>query len=106
MWIPRERYDVLIRAEAAADYLRLRVNELSEECGVLRFSLTGQPQRVTQIAKVAPAPRTGSQIGNKPFTPPNQFTDPSGGTVDFEDMGDASARAEGIEVDDEGRVKL
>src|SRR3990167_7775099 len=102
MWVQRERYDGLIRAEAAADYLRLRVNQLEQELAQLRFQTTGQPQLLTQIAK------TPARVGNKPFVPPNTVSDPRDpvGPADFEDMGDKAALAEGVEVDADGRVRL
>jgi len=102
MWVQRERYDGLIRAEATADYLHLRVNQLEQELATLRFQFTGRPQLLTQIAK------TPARVGNKPVVLSNAVSDTRDpvGPADFEDMGDKAALSEGVEVDADGRVRL
>jgi len=99
MWIPKDRFESLVKAEAQAEMLVARVNQLEHELATARFQLTGQPQMVTKLARAV----------GKPFVPPGAVANPqdSGlGPQDFEDMGDAEARIQGVNVDEDGRVKL
>lgn len=109
MFIRRARYDTLIRAEATADYLRVRVNQLEHEIATLRYKVTGEPQLAVHFDRDVPAaqtPKTPRQIGGTPFRPPNARPSFAADHTDFEDMGDDAARVEGVDVDSDGRVKL
>lgn len=95
MFIKRDRYDVLVRAEERAEMLRIRVNQLEQENAELRFAVTGRPQRAMHIEKPAASLALGTGKSNK--TPGQQVLDSiEGGLEIFEDLGDAGAIAEGV----------
>lgn len=97
MWINRKRYDELVRAEARAELLVARVNQLEHEKADAVFQLTGKPQRAMEL-KIA-----ATRLKPKH---PAALDDMDSGVVDFNDMGDAAAKVEGLAFDEDGRVQF
>jgi hypothetical protein len=102
MWINRERYEELVRAEERAEMLRIRVNQLEQENAELRFAVSGRPQRALHLDKPV---GVGTSRGKRNKLP-GEITIESieQGLKLFDDMGDDEARAEGLETDGEGRL--
>ncbi len=78
------------RAEAGADWLRTRVNQVEREAAALRADATGKPQVVPRVDRVAN---------------PNVVDDYREAVLEYDDMGDTRARALGVDWDADGRVK-
>lgn len=93
MWIKRSRYEELIRAEERSEMLRIRVNQLEQESAAAKFAATGIPQLATVLANPNKGPRPKAQ--GRPAT-----TDEMLGALDFNDLGDENARAEGYALTD------
>lgn len=99
MWIKRDRYDELIRAETIAEMLRVRVNQLEHEKAQVKYEQTGVPQPALEIAKLAfGKPRTKDNTGDD-SQPINSIDEAA---TMFEDVGDDKARSMGL-IDGEGR---
>jgi len=112
MWVKREEY-ISLRATTAAqsqtiEMMRLRLNELQEENAYLKGEKLGiQPVKVPVIDRIDPAqaPRIVANPkgrGRVPEAP--SLADLTAGNINFEDLGDAEARRQGIEHDDAGHV--
>lgn len=103
MWINRERYEALVRAEERAEMLRIRVNQLETENAELKFAVTGRPQRALVLEKPS-AVGMGKSAKTSKATGDAVIESIEDGLEIFNDMGDESARAEGIQVDGDGRL--
>ena len=106
MWVTRERYDVLVRAEERAEMLRIRVNQLEQENADLRFAVTGRPQRALHLDKPAgPSLALGTGKSKKPAGA-QVIESIEDGLAIFQDIGDEGSIAEGIRTDSEGRLAI
>lgn len=98
MWVSRQRYDELVRAEERAEWFCIRINQLEQQVAGVEFKRTGIPQAALEIVGRA---HSSAQSKDRPdprdFDP---FKDMPGGVVSFEDMGDAEARKQGYSVDE------
>jgi hypothetical protein len=90
MFIKRERYEALIKAEERGIWLLARVNQLEQAAAHERFQATGVPQIAPEI-KV---------MGNRPMTPKPARAEAMVDSMHGKSLGEAMAALNGFSFED------
>jgi hypothetical protein len=88
VWIARDRYEALIRADERAEMLRIRVNQLEGDLAHERHLRSGEPQRVATLMNPRPKPEA--------TTEEQSIAQIEMGLEIFEDAGDVRAEKLGL----------
>lgn len=108
MWVKAATFIELNRqlaaAQATADWMRVRVNQLERKNAMLESKLGLPPTDVPEIVSATSPTLNAPQIrpGQLPDSPTLQ--DLFAGNINLEDMGDEAAEKVGASWDDNGQV--